>query len=194
MPILKQQPSLYPSTLLEESTDLDVVHEEVDTFESPRSWWAVYTRSRREKSLARKLYANEVPFYLPLVPHEHVYRGRKVKSFIPLFSNYLFLFGSEDERVAALTTNCVSRMLPVVDKAVLFHDLLNLHKLIDVGAPMTVEQRLQPGRPVRIKAGAMKGVEGVVLERRGGNRLLVSVNYIQQGVSMAIEDYMLETI
>jgi transcription antitermination factor NusG len=194
MPILQQQPAFYPPTLLSNSPDADFDFKAKDQWESPRTWWAVYTRSRQEKSLARRLYVNQVPFYLPLVSHEHVYRGRRIKAYIPLFSNYMFLFGTEDERVAALTTNSVSRMLPVVDRKLLFHDLLNLHQLIDSGAPMTVEQRLESGRAVRIKTGSLKGVEGTVLQRRGGNRLLVAVNYIQLGVSLAIEDFMLEPI
>ena len=194
MPILQQQPAVYPPTLLSNSTDPATVRQATDEVENQRAWWAVYTRSRQEKSLARKLYANQVPFYLPLVPHEHLYRKRKVKSYIPLFSSYLFLFGTDNERIAALTTNCVSRMLPVDDKERLFHDLLNIHQLIDSRAPMTVEQRLQPGRLVRIKSGSLKGVEGVVIERRGQNRLLVVVDYIQQGVSMAIEDFMVEPV
>jgi transcription antitermination factor NusG len=85
-------------------------------------------------------------------------------------------------------------MLPVDDEDRLRRDLLQIHQLIEAKAPMTVEQRIQPGRRVRIKSGAMKGVEGLVIERRGGDRLLVVVDYIQQGVSMAIEDFKVEPI
>ncbi len=194
MPILQPQPAFYPPTLLSRTPDADVELEITEDCGGARTWWAIYTRTRQEKALARKLYSYKVPFYLPMVPHEHVYRGRKVRSYIPLFSNYMFMLGTEEERVIALTTNSVSRMLPVTDKEQLFHDLLSLHQLIDNGAPMTVEQRLQPGRAVRIKAGSLKGVEGIVVERRSGKRLLVAVNYIQQGISMAIEDFMLEPI
>lgn len=73
-------------------------------------------------------------------------------------------------------------------------DTGNIHQLIEARAPMTVEQRLQPGRQVRVKSGAFKGLEGVVIERRGQNRLLVVVHYIQQGISMAIEDFMVEPL
>ena len=106
----------------------------------------------------------------------------------------MFMCGTDEERVVALSTNCVSRMLPVVDEDRLCPDLLNIHRLIQSGAAMTVEQRLQPGRSVRIKSGALMGLEGVVIQRRGQNRLLVSVKYIQQGVSVAIEDFMIEPI
>jgi len=194
MPMLQKEPAVFPESLLfsyakepnEEVSELDEA--------AQQRWWCVYTRSRQEKTLARKLYAHQVPFYLPLVAQHHLYRGRKRKSYLPLFSGYMFLFGDEEQRITALATNCISRMLPVEDAERLLSDLLNIHRLIENEAPMTVEQRLQPGRRVRIKSGAMKGVEGVVVERRGQSRLLVAVDYIQQGVSVAIEDFMLEVV
>ncbi len=194
MPILAQQPAAYPPTLFASSTDFELAEQMSGERESPRSWWVVYTLSRREKSLARKLYAAQVPYYLPLVQHEHIYRGRRVSSYVPSFSNYMFLFGGEEERATALVTNCVSRLLPVADAATLFRDLHHLHQFITSGAPVALEERLQPGRAVRIKSGSLKGVEGVIIERRGECRLLVAINYLQQGVSMAIDDYMVEAI
>ncbi len=194
MTTLQQQPAVYPPGLLKKSPDTESTFVAPADSASPRSWWAIYTRSRCEKTLARKLYINRVPFYLPLVSHQHVYQGSKVKSSIPLFSNYMFLFGTEDERIAALATNSVSRMLPVLDKETLFRELIQLYRLIDFGATLTVERHLQSGCPVRIKAGVLEGVEGMVVERRGESRLLVAVNYIQQGVSLAIDDLALEPI
>lgn len=194
MPILRPEPATYPPTLLTDLASDSSPGKADDELEDARGWWAVYTRSRQEKTLARKLYARQVPFYLPLVPRDHLYRGRKVKSYVPLFHGYLFMLGAEDKRITTLATNCVSRMLRVDDPTPFFRDLLNIHQLIESGARMTVEPRLQSGRKVRVRGGAFKGLEGVVIERRGKSRLLVVVDYIQQGVSMAIEDFMVEPI
>ena len=75
----------------------------------------------------------------------------------------MFMFGNEDERITALSTKCISRMLPVDDTDRLLSDLLNIHQLIEAEAPMTVEQRLEPGRTVRVRSGVMEGAEGVVI-------------------------------
>jgi hypothetical protein len=40
----------------------------------------------------------------------------------------------------------------------------------------------------------LAGVEGTVLSRRGGTRLLVAVNFLQQGASVEIEDFLLEPL
>jgi len=108
----------------------------------------------------------------------------------------LFLFGSHDERVDALTTDRISRILPVPmpTQRQLPRDLRQLANLIAIGAPLTVEQRLSPGRKVRIRSGPMVGIEGTIVQRRGGDRLLIAVNFLQQGVSVEINDFMLDPI
>jgi transcriptional antiterminator RfaH len=184
MPILKEEPSIFPETLLDAAWD--------DA--AGRRWLALYTKARQEKSLARELLKHQVPFYLPLVRKTSVSRGRKRISLAPLFGGYVFLFGSEEERIKALTTNRISRVLKVEDPEQLLFDLRQLRQLIAAGAPLTVESRLKPGQQVRVRQGAFAGLEGTVLRRRGQARLLVSINFLQQGASVEIDDFMLDPL
>jgi transcriptional antiterminator RfaH len=184
MPILAAEPDCYPNNLLDE----------MPPDSADRRWWAVYTMSRQEKSLARQLHGMTVPYYLPLVSKVSRVGGRKVKTHLPVFGGYLFLYGSEEERVQALTTNRISRILPVPDTERMTSDLRNVRNLITAGAPLTVESRLQPGQRVRVKGGALMGLEGQIVSRRGESRLLIAVHYLQQGVSIQIDDYMVEPI
>ena len=184
-----EQPDLYPETLLDEMVAPEEARGGVD-----RYWWAIYTRSRQEKSLARDLWSLRIPFYLPLVEKQTCYGKRTVSSRLPVFTNYLFLFGSEDERIASLSTNRVSRILPVPDPDLLRRDLTHLHLLIASGEPLTVESRWQPGQRVRIRRGPLAGLEGTVMERRGRTRLFVAVDFLQRGASMAVDDFLLEPI
>jgi transcriptional antiterminator RfaH len=212
MPILQQETCVYPDDLLSESplelgseedqvagsaeyvASCDDPTSDLYTGEVARQWWAVYTKSRQEKSLARQLVGHRVPFYLPLIPKDSIIRGRRVRSLLPLFSGYLFVYGSEQERVTTLTTNRVSRILPVVDQDLLRRELMNVHCLIGSNAPLSLETRLSPGDPVRIKTGSLRGLEGVVVKRHGKIRLLVAVTYLQQGVSVEIDDCALERL
>jgi transcriptional antiterminator RfaH len=129
-----------------------------------------------------------------LVRKTSVSRGRKRMSLVPLFGGYLFLYGSEDERVRTLTTNRISRILTVEDPDQLAFDLRQLRQLIASNAPLTVESRLGPGQRVRVRSGAFAGLEGAVLKRRGETRLLVSINFLQQGASVEIDDFMLDPL
>jgi hypothetical protein len=185
MPILKEEPSLFPENLLESAPPSDTYG---------RSWYALYTKARQEKALARELLKFGIPFYLPLVKKISVVRGRRRASLSPVFGGYLFLFGGEEERIKSLTTNRVSRVLPVEDPEQLVFDLRQLRQLIASNAPLTIESRLSPGRRVRVKIGIFAGLEGTVLKRRGETRLLVSVNFLQQGASVEIDDFSLEPL
>jgi transcriptional antiterminator RfaH len=184
MPILAAETSIYPSNLLEDFSRL----------EGERQWWVVYTKARQEKALARHLLVREIPFYLPLVAKEQCLRGRKVSSHIPLFGGYVFLYGHEEERIASLMSNRISTMLPVADADLMFGDLRNVQHLIDSDAPLTVERRLAVGDRVRVKAGSMQGLEGVILKRCGKTRLQVAVSFLQQGVSIEIDSYLVEPL
>jgi transcriptional antiterminator RfaH len=184
MPILEAETSLHPDNLLTE----------LSTEESARRWWAVYTKARQEKAFARQLLSLNIPFYLPLVGKDNLIRGRRVRSHIPLFGGYVFLFGDENERVKSLTTNRISTLLPVDRQDQLRHDLLQVAKLIQMDAPLTVEKRLSAGDHVRIRRGPMEGLEGTVISRRGKMRLLVAVTMLQQGVSVEIDDFLLEPL
>jgi len=182
MPILGAEPSIFPASLFEQSlTDVE-----------DRRWQVLYTKARQEKAVARELLGSEVPFYLPLVAKTSLRRGRRSTSYLPLFTGYVFLFGNEAERLRALQTNRLSRILPVEDADLLQHDLRQVQQLISAKAPLTIEQRLQPGDPVRVKAGPFAGLEGTVVVRRGETRLLVAVNFLQQGASVEIDDFVLE--
>ncbi len=165
-----------------------------DTPHAERRWHVVYTRSRQEKALARHLVAHETPFYLPLVKQSRMQRGKRVNSFNPLFTGYLFLFGTPEERVTALKSNRISQVLDVEDAEQLRSDLCRVRRLIATDTPLTVEQCLAPGQQVRIKSGSLEGVEGTIISRRGTDRLLIAVTYLNQGVSVQIDDFQVEPI
>lgn len=186
MPILAKETDLFPDDLLE----WENLGEEQD-----RSWWALYTMARREKELMRRLHSMQIPYYGPIIAKR--YRspaGRWRESFIPLFPGYVFIYGDNSQRYSALTTNCVSRYLVVADGAQLTKDLRQFYRLIQMGVPLTPEERLQPGCLVRVKRGILAGIEGIVLRREGRTRLLVAVNFLSRGASLVLDDYDFELV
>src|SRR5215813_8882356 len=123
MPILATEPNLFPADLLRCSELLTSSPNAGNAF-----WWVFYTRARQEKSLARDLLQREISFYLPLVPRRLLIRGRPVYSHVPLFTGYLFVYGSNDDRIRALMTNRVAQVLPVADADQLRTDLQNIQR------------------------------------------------------------------
>ncbi|TWU06953.1 transcriptional activator RfaH [Symmachiella macrocystis] len=184
MPILAAETSLFPDDLLENTSQPAADH----------NWWVIYTRSRQEKALARHLVANEISFYLPLVSKKSLIRSGHVDVHAPLFANYIFMYGSRDDHYSSLKSNRISRILPVHEPERLCADLLRLRRLIETEAPVTLESRLSAGRAVRVRSGAFAGTEGTVISRRGKTRLVVEVNFLQQGASIEIDDFLLEPL
>ncbi|MBL4884514.1 MAG: UpxY family transcription antiterminator [Planctomycetaceae bacterium] len=182
MPILEREANLYPADLL------------TSCLEQPDAkWWALYTMSRQEKQLMRKLAVQKISYYCPIIEKKtRSPAGRQRTSFVPLFSNYVFLYGNEEARQVALTTNTISRCLEVENGESLRYDLHQLEMLLALGEPVSIESQLQPGTKVRVKSGPLKGASGTVYQRKGVDRLIISVNFLQQGASVELSDWEVE--
>ena len=115
-----------------------------------------------------------------------------MRSHLPLFTGYMFLFADEIERTQCLKTNRVSQMHVVTDPNQLRYDLQQIQRLIDADALLTLERRLAPGQLVRVRTGPFKGTTGVLVSRRGDTKLLVAVDFLGQGVTVEIDDFQLE--
>lgn len=185
MPILSRETDIFPDRLLDDSAASN----------PDAAWWVAYTSARREKQLMRHLHQRSISFYCPIIPKRNCSpQGRIRTSYVPLFAGYVFIYGTEDHRQLALKSNCISRFITVNDSIQLRSDLLQVRRLIADGVPLTVESRIEPGQLVRIRTGAFKGFEGIVLKRHSQSRLVVSVRFIEQGVSIMLDDCQFEPI
>ena len=185
MPILARETDIFPDHIL---TNPELLAPDAQ-------WWAVYTISRREKQLMRYLVDAEIPCFTPFIAKRNRSSGGRLRtSHIPLFSNYVFMYATPAQRYESKKSNCVSQMIEVVDGEELREDLLQVRNLIDAGVPLTVESRIQSGQRVRVRTGHFAGFEGTVLKRHSNIRLLIVVQFIQQGVSLLLDDCQLELI
>ncbi len=162
--------------------------------ETGRAWWVAYTKVRQEKRLAEELAARQIPFYLPLVERRHLYRGRRITSHVPLFAGYVFLFTDQRERVQSLATQRIAQSIQVPDGPHLYADLAQVQRLIDAKVPLTIEARLQPGQKVRVLEGSFAGMEGIIESRCRKTRLIVAITLLQRGVSVELDDVLLEPL
>jgi len=192
MPILPKQRDIFPDGLLA-GGETDVLAK--GAVGEDARWVAFYTLARREKDLMRKLEAAGIPFYAPLIRRRlHTAGGRVRHSFVPLFPGYVFAPVDDEQRRDALATNTVARWLSIADERMLVDDLRAIKRLIDSEHPLTPEARIEPGQLVRVKSGPLRGVEGIVVKRRGEQRLMVAVRFLNQGASIELEDVDLERI
>jgi transcriptional antiterminator RfaH len=185
MPLLPLEPFIFPDALL--------ANQQFDS-EPGGQWWVLHTRPRAEKTLARRLLGQNLPFFLPLYQRQWRSRGRNLRSYLPLFSGYVFLYGDTRVRLQALETNLLARVLSVEDQAQLQSDLGRVYRLMTSGVPLGPEAGLQPGMPIEIVSGPLAGMEGKVLRRGKQLKFFVEIDFLQQGVSVEIDSWMIQPL
>lgn len=186
MPLLPPEISLFPENLL----DMDPAGEEI----GQGRWWVLHSRPRAEKSLARSAHEENIGFFLPTFTRQWRKSGRKFSAHLPLFPGYLFAFGPPDIRDKMLATRLVANFLSVPDQNRLWADLRRVHALMYAGLPLTPEDRLTPGTRVGIIEGPLKGFEGVVIRNGHKWKLIIEVEFIQRGISVEVETWMVQPI
>jgi transcription termination/antitermination protein NusG len=174
MPLLKREQDIFPTTALDWTVE-----------SSP--WWVAHVRSRQEKALARYLRPVGVAHYLPQREHRVRRAGRTFVSHLPLFPGYLFFRGSPEDRVSALRSNLIVKVLEVSNQELLAGELAQLHALQQSGASLVPCAAFAPGDAVRIVEGPFRGYIGVVVRGAERPRLVVSISILRKAVMVELE-------
>ena len=151
-------------------------------------WYAAYTKPRHEKLVANQLKIRDVETYLPLYRAIHNWNGRRAQVYLPLFPGYVFVRMPIINRVSVLEQPGVIRLVGTNGKAAPLPDD-EIERLR--GSLAFCEAKpypfMLPGRKVRIKSGPMSGFEGKILRRKGGMRLVVSLELIQRSIVIELD-------
>ncbi len=182
MPILAAEPMVYPDCLFDESEADEPVNRGGSAL-----WWVAHTKPRQEKALARHLRTNEVSYFLPQFEKTIRRQRNRFRSWNLLFPGYVFILGDDEARGEALKSNRIAGLLAVPEQGELELDLQRVYRIVCSNLPLFPEDRLVNGTRVRMVHGPLKGLHGVIEERRGQHRFVVTVSFIRQGVSAEVE-------
>lgn len=153
-------------------------------------WHVFYTRPRAEKKCEQQLKDHSIEVFLPKRTVVRQWSDRRKKVSQPLFQNYIFARVSEQERIAVLRTlgivRCVAfdgRPATITPDEIHRLRIMQLHPewLVPVDAPLP-----GLGSEIRIDAGPLRGLSGVVTEHRGDTHLVVQIPSIKQAVKVII--------
>lgn len=169
------------------------------------SWYACYTRARHEKRVRAHLDERGFEVFLPLIPRERQWHDRTKVVEFPLFPGYVFARFGTDRLYRILETPGVATVVgfegelaPIADE-----EIENIRRFARAVAELGLEPepeplvRIERGQHVRITAGPLEDVEGVVVESRsGGERVLVQVGLeaIGQGLKVEVDTRKIEVI
>ncbi|MCP5005951.1 MAG: UpxY family transcription antiterminator [Planctomycetes bacterium] len=152
-------------------------------------WYAVHTRSRHEKQVNAFLVDKGIESFLPLVSILSRRKDRKKYIDLPLFPGYLFAHVDQEQLNHVKYTRGVTKILgsdvdqptPVPDKQV-----MDIKTLMESKVKLDPYPYLQKGIRVRVKVGPLKGVEGILVEKKDNCKLVISIDLLQKGTAAEI--------
>ena len=157
-------------------------------------WWVAHTKPRQEKALARDVWHSGGQYFLPMHEVTRTSRGRKWKTWLPLFTGYAFLCCDEAGRVDALQTDRIANLIEVPDQQQLVDELASLRRLLDQPGEIDPYPKLCQGKLCRIRKGPLVGLEGIIERRRGRTRFVVNVTVLGQAAAVEIDADALEVV
>lgn len=150
-------------------------------------WYAAYTRANHEKLVAEQLAQKSIEHFLPTYESLRRWKDRKMRLQMPLFPGYVFIKFALRERLGVLQVSSLVRLVSFggQPKALSEEEIVTLRRALEQGLRAEPHPYLAVGRRVRIKSGALAGLEGILLRRRGQWRVVLSVRPIMS--SMVVE-------
>lgn len=161
-----------------------------------RSWYGLQTRPRHEKLVAQRLQERGVTAFLPLATEVHRWSDRKKTVHVPLFSCYVFakFTPNRAERLRVLRVDGVFGLVGARGEGTPIPDaqIEAVRSLVETELPWSSHPFLKIGQRVRIRSGALDGMEGILLSRDGDQTLVISIDAIQRSLAVRVQGYEVE--
>lgn len=154
-----------------------------------RQWLAVRTAPRHEKKVAFHCAQRSVDHFIPLWRvHRRWSDGSKVEVDLPLFPGYLFVRIDPISRTPILripgvlyfVTGTAREPAPLPEAQI---------EALRLGLPMRraePHRLLTEGQRVRIRSGALAGMEGIFLRTGNGARVVVTLDLLMQSIAIEV--------
>jgi len=152
-------------------------------------WYAIYTWANHEKRVAREIAAHGIEHYLPVYRSLRRWNDRRVELELPLFPGYVFARLPLRDKVKVLQVPSVVRFVGFSGQPTALPD--DEFDILRAGlaARACVEPCpfLNVGSRVRIIAGPFAGLTGVLKRKKRGLRVVLSLELIQQSISVEVD-------
>jgi transcription termination/antitermination protein NusG len=154
-------------------------------------WYALYTRSRFEKKMLRELTDRSVEVFLPMREVISRWKDRKKRIWIPLFPGYIFVnhIDTPENRFRILNIPGAVRFIgregraePIPEEQIQY-----VRRFLESSIAIDPYPYMQVGTRVEVIAGPLKGIHGILVEKRGRFRFVLQVDLIRQAVSVEID-------
>jgi transcription antitermination factor NusG len=163
-----------------------------------QGWYALVVKPQHEGKVYQGLEnLAEVERFLPTYKTKRMWSDRVKILDAPLFAGYVFArFQYPEQRVPVLRVAGVRSIVGFagVPTALPDQEIESIRTLVNSELMLQPWPFLRAGQRVRVEHGPLKGVEGVVLQRKDEWRMVVSVEILQRSVSVLVDRSFLERV
>jgi transcription antitermination factor NusG len=167
------------------------------TVDTPH-WYALHTRARHEKVVENRLREQGLETFLPISEEVRRWSDRNKKIEVPLFNCYVFVHCAlnAEDRTRIYRVDSVLGVVGIRGAGMAIPDeqIEGVRTLLKQKAPWRAHPFLKIGQRVRVRGGALDGVEGVFVSENGDNSLIISVDAIQRSLAVRIDGYAVEPV
>lgn len=157
-------------------------------------WFVLHTKSRQEKWVAGYLARRGIEHFLPTLRQTRYHGRRPAVVAAPMFPGYVFLRGTREQAFAADRTRRLAQIIDVADQDRLAHELGQIRLALSREAELVPHRYLPAGTPAVVRAGPMKGLEGVVDGGGSPGRLVLQINTLGQAVGVELDASLVEPL
>lgn len=163
---------------------------------SAAQWFALTVKPNHEKTVASVLRSRALEEFLPLYRVRNRWSDRVKELQVPLFPSYVFCRFTFAQRMRVLTIPSVTCIVgfggepaPIPDG-----EIDAVQKLVASRLPLGPWPFLKVGQRVRIDHGALRDVEGILLQIKDSYRVVVSIEMLQRSVAVTIDRDMISSV
>jgi transcription antitermination factor NusG len=166
-----------------QNSSLEISHMVVEP-----KWYAIQTGANQEKLVSMRLSDRGVENFLPLYRAIRRRTDRRVELLLPLFSGYLFVKVPLAEKLRVLEVPRVVRMVGFnsVPASIPSEEIETLRAGVTAGRHPQPCPYLKNGCKVQVLHGPFAGATGILLRRKQGLRVAVSIDLILRSFTVEV--------
>ena len=160
------------------------------------SWYALYTRHQHEKRVHQILMGKGFEAFLPLYTTAHQWKDRIKRVSLPLFPCYVFLRGPYSQWLPILTTPGIHSVVGFGGQpaSISSGEIEAIRRVIESPVQAEPHPFLKCGDRVRVTAGPLRGLEGILVRKKNWCKLLLSIEMLQRSVAVEIDAAIVQRI
>jgi transcriptional antiterminator NusG len=162
------------------------------------TWCAIYCRPRFEFAVADQLQTSNIETYLPVFDSVRQWSDRRKTIKIPVFPGYVLarMADTGANRATVLRKSGVVRILGNSKgiEMIPAEEIESVRRILASDRPCKGHPLIREGARVRVRHGALKGLEGLMIRARNRTQLIVSIDILGRSVSTEIDSSELEIL